>query len=130
MDIQAAAQRWADTWTRAWPACDVEAIASLYSEDAAYRALVFLEPDTGRPGVRRYLNENFAVEEGVECWFGEPVVSDDRAAVEWWGTWVENGERLTLAGATMLRFREDGLIVDHRDYWNHVERRLTPYPGW
>lgn len=32
--------------------------------------------------------------------------------------------------APILRFDTDGLIVDHRDYWNQVERRKEPYRGW
>jgi hypothetical protein len=78
----------------------------------------------------RRVTENFAVEEGVECWFGAPLAAGHRAAVEWWATRVENGERLTLAGTTVLCFREDGLVVGHRDYWNQVERREIPYDGW
>ncbi len=130
MDAEVAARRWADTWLRAWPAKDVEAIAALYSEDAVYRALAFREPDLGLGGVRRYLSENFAVEDEIECWFGEPVAAGDRAAIEWWASWVEGGRRLTLAGTTRLRFRDDGLVVDHRDYWNEVDRREPPYAGW
>jgi SnoaL-like domain len=129
-DTQAAAHRWASTWADAWPALDADAIAALYAEEAVYRALPFRAPDLGLSGVRRYLSENFAVEREVECWFGEPVASGSRAAVEWWATWLENGERLTLAGTTVLRFRDDGLVVDHRDYWNEVDRRETPYPEW
>lgn len=130
MDAESAARRWAQTWSRGWAEKDIEAIASLYAEDALYRALVFREPDRGVAGVRRYLAENFAVEDDVECWFGEPVAHGDRAAVEWWATWVENGERLTLAGATILRFDDAGQVVDHRDYWNQVERREPPFDGW
>ena len=130
MDAQTAARRWAETWTRAWPAGDTDAIAALYADKASYRALAFRAPDLGLAGVRRYLDENFAVETETECWFGEPLVSGDRAAVEWWGSWVEDGRRLTLAGATLLRFDGDGKVVDHRDYWNEVDRREPPYPGW
>lgn len=108
----------------------MDAIAALYSDDAEYRALAFREPDIGVSGVRRYLQENFGVEDDVECWFGTPVASGDRAAIEWWATWVEEGQRLTLAGMTVLRFDDDGQIVDHRDYWNQVERRQPPYQGW
>ena len=130
MDALTAAARWAKTWTRAWPAGDSDAIAALYADEATYRALAFREPDLGLVGVRRYLDANFAVETQTECWFGEPIVSGDRAAVEWWGTWIEEGRRLTLAGATLLRFDGDGKVVDHRDYWNEVERREPPYAGW
>jgi hypothetical protein len=130
VDAETAARRWAETWRRAWPSKDVEAITSLYARDAAYRAYAFREPDLGLTGVRRYLSENFAIEDEIECWFGEPVVDGRRAAVEWWGTWVEGGQRLTLAGTTLLRFGDDGLVVDHRDYWNEVDRREPPYERW
>jgi SnoaL-like domain len=130
MDSEAAARRWAETWSRAWREKDVEAIVALYAEDAVYRALVFREPDLGAAGVRRYLEENFAVEEEIECWFGEPIAAGGRAACEWWATWIEKGQRLTLAGATVVRFDDDGLVVDHRDYWSHVERREPPFPEW
>jgi ketosteroid isomerase-like protein len=130
MDVQAAARRWAETWERAWRARDVEPIAALYADDALYRGLAFREPDRGIAGVRRYLEENFAIEEEIECWFGEPIAAGSRAAVEWWGTWIEEGRRLTLAGTTVLRFDSDGQVVDHRDYWNQVERREPPFEGW
>jgi SnoaL-like domain len=130
MDAEAAARRWAETWTSAWPARDTDAIAALYADSASYRALAFREPDLGLPGVRGYLDRNFEVESEIECSFGEPIVAGDRAAVEWWGSWTEGGQDLTLAGVTVLRFDEAGKVVDHRDYWNEVERREPPYQDW
>ncbi|HEY7206946.1 MAG TPA: nuclear transport factor 2 family protein [Gaiellaceae bacterium] len=130
MDAETAARRWATTWERAWAARDVEPIVALYDDSIAYRALAFREPDLGLAGVRRYLEENFGLETEIECRFGEPVVQGDRAAVEWWASWIESGRTLTLAGSTFLRFDENGQIVDHRDYWNEAEGREPPYPGW
>jgi ketosteroid isomerase-like protein len=130
VNVEAAARRWKETWERAWLDRDVDAIAALYSDDVLYRALVFRAPERGVAGVRRYLEENFGVEEQIECWFGEPIAAGDRAAVEWWATWMEDGQRLTLAGTTVLRFNSEGRVVDHRDYWNQVERREPPFSGW
>jgi ketosteroid isomerase-like protein len=130
VDVEAASRRWANVWERAWPAKDVEAIVALYADHALYRALVFREPDRGTDGVRGYLRRNFDVEEEIECRFGEPIASGDRAAVEWWASWIEAGGQLTLAGVTVLLFDDEGLVVDHRDYWNEVDRREPPYPGW
>jgi steroid Delta-isomerase len=130
LDAEAAARRWRDTWERAWPAKDVDAIVALYAERVAYRALAFREPDLGLAGVRRYLEANFGVEEDVVCRFGQPVAGGGRAAVEWWASWVEDGRELTLAGATFLRFDDDGRVVDHRDYWNEASRREPPFDGW
>jgi nuclear transport factor 2 (NTF2) superfamily protein len=130
MDAKLAARRWAQTWERAWPAKDIDAIAALYADEATYRALVHREPELGTEGVRDYLRRNFDVEHDVECSFGTPVAAGDRAAVEWWASWYEDGADLTMAGATVLRFRSDGLVVDHRDYWNEVSGREPPFPGW
>jgi hypothetical protein len=130
VDVLEAALAWKRVWERAWPAQDVEAIAALYSTEATYRALAFREPDVGTAGVRDYLRRNFEAEHDITCRFGEPVASDSRAAIEWWASWIEDGEPLTLAGVTLLRFDHDGLIVDHRDYWNEISRREHPYSGW
>jgi ketosteroid isomerase-like protein len=130
VDVEYTARRWAETWERAWPRRDVEAIAALYADDVLYRALVFREPERGLEGVRGYLSREFGLESDVECRFGEPVAAGDRAAVEWWASWVEEGKAVTLAGTTMLRFDADGLVVDHRDYWNSVDRRELPFQGW
>ena len=46
-------------------------------------------PELGTAGVRRYLEQNFAVEHDIECRFSEPIVAGDRAAVEWWASWNE-----------------------------------------
>jgi hypothetical protein len=129
-DAETPARRWVEAWTRAWPARDPEPIAALYSESASYRALAFREPDLGHEGVRRYLTETFAAEEDVECRFGEPIVSGSRAAVEWWASWVEDGRPLTLAGVTVLRFDARGKVIDQRDYWNEVDRRVQAYDDW
>jgi nuclear transport factor 2 (NTF2) superfamily protein len=130
MDAELAAQRWAQTWERAWPVKDIDSIAALYADEATYRALVHREPELGTEGVRGYLRRNFDVEHDVECSFGTPVAVGDRAAVEWWASWYEDGDDLTMAGVTVLRFRSDGLVVDHRDYWNEVNGRDPPFPGW
>jgi predicted SnoaL-like aldol condensation-catalyzing enzyme len=130
VDATAAARRWAETWERAWPTLGAEAIVALYADEASYRALAFREPDHGLAGVRRYLAENFGAETEVECRFGEPIAAGDRAAVEWWASWIEAGRTLTLAGTTVLRFDTDGKVVDHRDYWNETDGREPPYDGW
>ena len=43
-------------------------------------------------GVRSYLARNFTVEREIECRLDEPIVDGDRAAVQWWASWVEAGE--------------------------------------
>ena len=52
--------------------------------------------------------------------FLEPVVVEgDRAAVEWHAVSHErDGDETELAGISILRFRDDGLVVEERGYWN------------
>lgn len=130
MDAETAARRWAQTWARAWPRGDSEAIAALYADTAVYRSSAFRPPFSDLAGIRDYLGENLAAEESLRCWYGPPVVDGDRAAVEWWAYWREQGQELTFAGVTMLRFDQRGQVIDHRDYDHHVERREQPYQGW
>jgi nuclear transport factor 2 (NTF2) superfamily protein len=128
MDVQRAAERWATTWEQAWAACDPAPIAALYAPDALYRSLPFRDPEAG--GALVYTTRTFAEESAVECVFGMPVAAGDRAAVEWWASWVEDGRAITLAGSTFLRFDPDGLVVDHVDYWVEADGRVPPFAGW
>jgi hypothetical protein len=121
-----AATRWSRTWADAWPQLDAAPIAALYADEHVYRALAFRPPTTAL----LYLANVFAEETDVSCRFGDPIVDGERAAVEWWASWVENDRRLTLAGTTILRFDARGLVVDQRDYWNEADGAVQPYEGW
>jgi hypothetical protein len=128
VDVIEAARRWASTWERSWPVKDVTDIAALYQQGADYRSSALRDPDPAGPV--GYLRREFAVEEEIWCRFGEPIAAGDRAAVEWWASWIEDGRTMTLAGATVLRFSEAGLVLDHVDYWLQSDGRIEPYAGW
>lgn len=128
METGAAAARWAETWQRAWPIRDAMAIEDLYAPHASYRSSALADPEPG--GVTAYLARQFAVEQDIRCRFGAPVADGARAAVEWWASWVEDAQTVTLAGVTVLRFDVDGRVVDHVDYWLSTGGRREPYPGW
>lgn len=123
-----AARRWAQTWESSWPRRDAESIAALYAAGATYRSHPLRDPQAG--GALAYTQREFALEEAIVCRFGEPMTSSDRAAVEWWASWVEEGREVTLAGSTVLRFDEAGRVVEHVDYWVQGEGRLEPFSGW
>ena len=113
VDIREAAKRWADVWERGWREHDAAAIAALYAEGAVWRQHPFRAPDPG------YLDRVFAEEESAQCQFGPPIVDGDRAAVPWTAqTKLKDGRSEDLAGASLLRFTADGLVVEEHDYWN------------
>jgi hypothetical protein len=117
-----AARAWAETWSRAWPAADVEAICALYASDARFYSQSLREHELPRSYVERV----FADQTRAECRFGAPIVAGDRAAVDWWGVIEDrNGGVETIAGTSLLRFAGDGKVVEQRDAWGsaagHVE---------
>jgi hypothetical protein len=109
-----AARAWVEAWELGWRTHDVEPIAERYAEGAVFRSHPFREPEDPGAYVERVLAEE---EAEPEIWFGEPIVSGDRAAVEYWAILRVEGKEQTLAGTTLLRFDADGLVVEHRDYW-------------
>jgi ketosteroid isomerase-like protein len=128
---EAAARRWRETWLRAWPGQDVEAIRGLYSDDAVFRSHPFRDTHDGAEGVAEYARWAFADEEGpAEVWFGEPFVAGDRAACEYWAVARSEGRDQTIAGVSLLRFGPDGLVVTQRDYWAVEDGRREPPEGW
>ena len=119
METAEAARRWAAEWQRAWEEHDSDRVAALYAEGASFRSAPFR--DLQDP--RAYAEWAFADEDSAEPHFGEPIVSGDRATVEWWAVSTSKAKEETLAGVSLLRFDGDGRVVDQRDYWDVAEGR-------
>jgi len=130
METGEAARRWAQTWQRAWESLDADAIVALYHADARHWSAPFREPGIGVDAVRAYVEQSLNEEDKVRAWFGEPLVDGDRAAVAWWSTLVENGREISLAGTSVLRFDDAGLVVSQWDSWNQADARVEPPRGW
>jgi ketosteroid isomerase-like protein len=126
VETEAAARRWIDGWSRAWPAADADAVAELYADDVVFRSQPFREPQAPRA----YAEWTFSEQDEAECWFGEPIVAGDRAIVEYWGIVRFRGRDETIAGVALIRFRPDGLVAEQHDYWNAQDGRLEPREGW
>ena len=125
-----AAKRWAETWKSAWEAQDTDAIVALYHDDTLFSTQPFRVAYLRRAGVREYVGQAFGEEDAVRVWVGSPIVDGDRAAIEWWATLKENGVERTLAGTSVLRFDDGGLVLEQRDTWNQVDGLREPPDGW
>jgi hypothetical protein len=103
-------------------------VGSLYAEGASFRSHPFRELQDPR----EYAAWAFASEdEPLEIRFSEPIVAaGDRAVVEWWAHVRADGEEQTLVGVSILRLRDDGLVVDQRDYWAEGRGRREASPDF
>jgi hypothetical protein len=120
-------KRWAEGYKRAWEADEPDAAAALYRADCVFRSAPFRDPEPPIEYTRRVFPEARA----EDVHFGEPVEEGDRASVEWWATLVTpDGEEQALAGCSMLRFDDEGFVVEARDYWHIEPGRRDPPEGW
>jgi uncharacterized protein (TIGR02246 family) len=118
VDAAEAARAWVEAWERAWPAKDPEPVASLYAEEATFYSHPFREPLRGPAGVREYMEWTFADQADVDCAFRAPIVSGDRASVEWWAViFAHDGSAETILGTSVLRFAPDGRVLEDCAYW-------------
>jgi hypothetical protein len=129
MEIEEVARRWAETWERSWPRKDLETVLGLYSDVIVYWSEPFREPYRGLAGVREYVGQAFAEEEGIRALFGQPIVGERGASISWWASLIENGDQVTLAGTSNLRFDADGRVVEQWDTWNQAPG-LVEASGW
>ncbi|HEY7380181.1 MAG TPA: nuclear transport factor 2 family protein [Gaiella sp.] len=126
VDAQAAARRWVEAWSRAWPIGDTDAVAALYAEGAVFLSHPFRAPQAPA----EYAAWAFGDQERAECRFGEPIADGARAAVDWWAVIASrDGSEQTVAGTSLLRFRADGLVVEQRDAWAEADGRHE-LPAW
>ena len=117
------ARAWVIAWSDGWARHDAEAIAARYAPDCTFRSHPFRPVVEGRDRAGAWVREAFAEERSARFVFGDPIVSPDgRAAVEYRAViTATDGKESTLAGTTVLRFDETGLVVDHRDYWAIID---------
>jgi hypothetical protein len=90
----------------------------LYAPEAVFYSHPFRE----RQAPAEYARWAFADQHSAECRFGEPLVDGERAAVDWWAVVrSSDGSAQSLAGTSLLRFDDDGRVVEQRDAWNESE---------
>lgn len=123
-------EQWVEGYRRAWEDRDSDAAAALFATGASYRDNIFEEPHHGRDGVRAYWAGVTAAQSEPRVRMGIPYVDGDRVAVEFWTTMLVAGGELTLPGCLLLRFDDDGLCVDLREYWHTLPERREPFDGW
>jgi uncharacterized protein (TIGR02246 family) len=121
---------WVERYRVAWEQADAELAASLFTEDATYRSLIFDDPHVGHDGIAGYWRQVTSQQSDVSVLMGRPFVDGDRFAVEWWTRMSVGGEDMTLPGCLLLTFASDGRCSALREYWHHAPGRIEPPPEW
>jgi hypothetical protein len=124
------AEEWIAAYGRAWVDGDPGAAVALFTEDAVYRSSPFREPHVGSAGIRDYWTRATSTQEELDLRFGEPVVEGRKVVVEWWAIMRDEDAWITLPGALLLRFAEDGRCEELREYWHVEDGKHEPQPGW
>jgi uncharacterized protein (TIGR02246 family) len=111
---------WLDRYGRAWEARDPDAAAALFTEDATYRETPFAEPLRGAAGVRDYWAGVTELQEDVRFGYELLAVTGDLAIALWTSAFsrAPGGERAELDGVFVLRFGDDGLCRELREWWH------------
>lgn len=123
-------ETWAERYGRAWEETDAEAAADLFADDGTYRSFIFEEPHLGKDGVRSYWSQVTSTQRDVEVRMGRPIIDGPRAAVEFWTMMENNGEDVTLVGALLLTFDDEGRCRSLYEYYEFTPGRLGPPADW
>lgn len=122
--------KWLSAYREAWHSRDPQAAAALFAPGSHYHEQPYEEPFHGPEGVREYWTKVTSTQDEVNLRWGTPFVDGNRAAVEWWVTLLNDGAEVTLAGAMILVFEDEGLCSDLREYFEFSEGHQTPPAGW
>ncbi|KFE68655.1 nuclear transport factor 2 family protein [Hyalangium minutum] len=102
------AQRFVDALAKLEESGDLEAIVSLFAEDAKVSNVASQREFTGREGVRQFWRDYKAMLASVKSTFRNMIESNDRVALEWetQGT-AQNGAAVNYEGVSILEWDGD-----------------------
>jgi hypothetical protein len=126
MNAAEAASAWVDAWSEGWAKHDPAVIAARYAPGCVFRSQPFRAAVRGPEAAFDYAKQSFAEEQSARFAFGAPVVAaTGRAAVEYRAViTAPDGAITTIAGTSMLRFGDDGLVTEHLDTWTEADGDL------
>lgn len=113
---------WVEAWSEGWAAHDPARVAAAYALDCVFRSQPFRAAGPGRRAAFDYARQSFDEEQSARFAFGAPLVAaNGRAAVEYRAViTARDGSVTTIAGTSMLRFGDDGLVTEHLDTWTEA----------
>lgn len=114
---------WLERYGRAWETQDPDAAAALFSPEASYYETPFDAPARGRDGVHAYWTQ--ATRNQIDISFAYEVVSAalHRGIARWQARFTRrsSGAKVRLDGIFLLKFDDEGLCRELREWWHRSE---------
>lgn len=101
-------------------------LAALYAEDARFR-----DPFNrvqGRAAITAIFRHMFTQVETPRFVVTEQIAEGTQAFLVWEFHFLRGGEPLCIHGGSHLKFNADGLVAEHRDYWDAAEELYARLP--
>ena len=128
--MSAAYRELVDAFGKGWEQGDVDAICSVFADDAVFLETPFSRPDTGAAAIRAYWRDIPFTQAEVRFQSGEIHIAGPWFAVEFRCTFRRRrtGEQVDARGA-MFCETQDGKISEMRMYWHrYAGGREEPKP--
>jgi ketosteroid isomerase-like protein len=108
--------RWVQGYEQAWRDGDLEAVGTLFTEEACYRPSPYEEPEVGLAAIREFWLDD---ESAVFTMTAAPVAVDDRDAVVRVEVRYGDPVHQEYRDLWVLRFAADGRVEDFEEwaYW-------------
>ncbi len=114
------------TWYAALTPQSLARIGEFYAADA-----VFKDPFNtvrGLPAITGIYTHMFRTTEAPRFIIRERIVQADQAFVTWDFSFTLKGRQYNVVGGTHFHFDAQGLVIDHRDYWDAAEELWQKLP--
>lgn len=113
-------RNWLHSYGSAWEARSAEAAGRLFSEGALYYETPYAEPFRGREGIESYWSRVTADQRDVQFESQALGFAGTTGVAKWSARFelASNGAAVELNGVFLLRFDDDGLCRELREWWH------------
>ncbi len=113
-------------WYRTLSPDTVARVPELYAPGACFKDP--FNDVRGTAAIQTIFDHMFRVTEQPRFEIGESMADGAGAFVTWTFHFRLHGHAYTVAGASHLRFGDDGRVLAHRDYWDAAEELFQKLP--
>ncbi|WP_285600982.1 nuclear transport factor 2 family protein [Kineosporia sp. NBRC 101731] len=129
---------WIERYASAWRARSSADVVKLFTPGAVYYYSPTKAPHRGHDEIAAHWKRATSTFSELDLRFGTPISQGRRTFVEMWATlrdpaWnaAAPSDLVTFPGCLVLRFTDEGLCEEHREYYNTVFGENIAAPaGW